>query len=292
MAATEPDYFFLGEPSWEPLPGGRVRCSQTGHEMPAAAQATYSLTKKCRAALFDAALKKRIAPLNFFEQSPDNKDKIVCKLTGVVLNKKEDAVWKHMMGKKFEQKLAEKEAEKERALGDVEMMENSDREQSEKKSAEGKGKAFDDAEMMENSTKKQSSKKAGKNEGSKSGKSKYKQQSELGSKSVYDEEREDGEEAESSESSEFWMPPPGDRWDFDDGSEDRWSQPGDPEGIAKPAEDEADDDTEMADGPGEDGDDNSSSEDEVKIRTKRTASGLSKQAKRRRAKRSRKEASK
>lgn len=73
MAATEPDYLFLGEPSWEPLPGGRVRCSQTGHEMPAAAQATYSLTKKCRAALFDAALKKRTAPLNFFEQSPDNK---------------------------------------------------------------------------------------------------------------------------------------------------------------------------------------------------------------------------
>jgi hypothetical protein len=33
------------------------------------------------------------------------RDKIVCKLTGVVLNKKEDAVWKHMLGKKFEAKL-------------------------------------------------------------------------------------------------------------------------------------------------------------------------------------------
>lgn len=125
------------------------------------------------------------------------------------------------------------------------MMENSDREQSEKKSAQRKGKAFDDAEMMETSTKKQISKKIGKNEGSKSGKSKHEQQYELGSKSVHDEEE---EEAESSESSEFWMPPPGDRWDFDDGSEDRWTQPGDPEGRAKTAEDEADDDTEMADG--------------------------------------------
>jgi hypothetical protein len=35
------------------------------------------------------------------------RDKVICDLTGAVLNKQEEALWKHMMGKKFQHKLGE-----------------------------------------------------------------------------------------------------------------------------------------------------------------------------------------
>ncbi|KAL2608674.1 hypothetical protein R1flu_027247 [Riccia fluitans] len=253
--------------------------AQTGHEMPAEAQATYSQTKKCRSALFDAALKKRIAPLNYFDQSPANKDKIICKLTGVVLNKKEEAVWKHMMGKKFEAKLAEKEAEKEKARGDVEMTENSEEEQPKKNSSKKE-------KSLNNGVEKQSAKKAGKIKAGNVETRRNGEEAELGSKSACDVEVENEEEGGSSDSSDFWMPPPGNRWDFDDGTEDRWSRPGDPDGGDQIVETDSDDDVEMAEG--EDGLDNSSSDEEVKIRTKRTATPSGKLKNRRKAKRSRK----
>ncbi|KAL3676754.1 hypothetical protein R1sor_026702 [Riccia sorocarpa] len=264
------DHMFLEEPTWETLPSGRVRCLETGHEMAADAQATYSQTKKCRSALFDAALKKRISPLNYFQQSSENKDKIVCKLTGVVLNKKEEAVWKHMMGKKFESKLAEKEAEKAKARGDVEMGENSEDEKLKKKSSR-KDK------YSENGAQKKGSKMAEDRT--------TLEEAELGSKSTYDGE-EKGEGGGSSEGSDFWVPPPGDRWDFDDGDEDRWSPRADPDGVDQNSDGDSDDDVEMAEG--EAGMETKAPDEDVKIRTKRTARPTRAQKDRRKAKRSRK----
>jgi hypothetical protein len=67
----------------------------------------YLSTKKCRRALFDIALLQRKPPLHLFQQSPISRDKVICDLTGAVLNKQEEALWKHMMGKKFQHKLGE-----------------------------------------------------------------------------------------------------------------------------------------------------------------------------------------
>lgn len=106
---------FLGKVHFEELPTGRVRCVETGHEMPAAEREGYGHSKNCRRALFDLCLAQRKPPLNVFEQSPTSKDKVICKLTGDLLNKSEDALWKHMNGKKFQRKLAQKEAEKKAA---------------------------------------------------------------------------------------------------------------------------------------------------------------------------------
>ncbi|KAI5066422.1 hypothetical protein GOP47_0019046 [Adiantum capillus-veneris] len=104
----------LGEVHFEELldKPGRVRCVETGHELLAAEKEGYGRSKKCRRALFDLCLAQRKPPLNVFEQSPAFRDKVVCKLTGDLLNKSEDAIWKHMNGKKFLRKLAEKEEEK------------------------------------------------------------------------------------------------------------------------------------------------------------------------------------
>ncbi|MCO5554191.1 hypothetical protein L7F22_007717 [Adiantum nelumboides] len=104
----------LGDVHFEELldKPGKLRCVETGHELLAAEKEGYGRSKKCRRALFDLCLAQRKAPLNVFEQSPASKDKVVCKLTGDLLNKSEDAIWKHMNGKKFLRKLAQKEDEK------------------------------------------------------------------------------------------------------------------------------------------------------------------------------------
>lgn len=33
------------------------------------------------------------------------RDKVLCKLTGALINRNEDAIWKHMLGKKFQKAL-------------------------------------------------------------------------------------------------------------------------------------------------------------------------------------------
>ncbi|KAH7436241.1 hypothetical protein KP509_05G009800 [Ceratopteris richardii] len=101
----------LGDVHFEDLLGkpGRVRCIETGHELLVTEKEAYSQSKKCRRILFDLCLAQRKPPLNVFEQNPTFKDKVICKLTGDLLNKSEDAIWRHMNGKKFLRKLAEKE---------------------------------------------------------------------------------------------------------------------------------------------------------------------------------------
>ena len=43
--------------------------------------------------------------MSAFLHSHFRRDKLVCTLTGVLLPKREDVVWKHMMGKKFQKLL-------------------------------------------------------------------------------------------------------------------------------------------------------------------------------------------
>ncbi|CAM6085718.1 unnamed protein product [Calypogeia fissa] len=273
------EHLFLGEAQWEYMPGGRVRCVQTGHEMPLSAQPSYAVTKKCRSALFDAALQKRTPPLNFFEQSPVAKDKIVCKLTGVVLNKKEDAVWKHMLGKKFEQRLAEKEAEKGVARKDVEMTEHAD------------NPSFNNDVDHENPAKDED-------------KAKRKKKGKI----LADEQEADKPEAAeqemgegSSDGSDFWVPPAGDRWDFDNGNNDRWSElpshihPENNKGVqinghtnptaSGNGSSFSNGDTEMLDGEEDLPDSANSDDSEEKISTKRMSTSSLPRSQKKRAKR-------
>lgn len=102
----------LGEVRFEELATGRVRCLETGHEMPVADQSWYGRSKKCRRALIDLYLAQGKPPLDLFEQSPLARDKLICRITGDTLNKTEDALSKHMNGKKFQRKLTQKKTEK------------------------------------------------------------------------------------------------------------------------------------------------------------------------------------
>ncbi|MCO5591346.1 hypothetical protein L7F22_045328 [Adiantum nelumboides] len=90
----------------------KVQCMETGHELLAVEKQGYGCSKKCRRAFFDLCLAQQKVPLNIFEQSPTSKDKVACKLTGDLLNKSKDAIWKHINDKKFLGKLAQKEDEK------------------------------------------------------------------------------------------------------------------------------------------------------------------------------------
>ncbi|XP_024529154.1 surfeit locus protein 2 isoform X3 [Selaginella moellendorffii] len=107
--AAPPETPIVGEPTFVAIVGQRFRCVETGHEMPAAEKEGYGSSKKCRDALFDRALQEGRAPLNFFQQSPEYRDKMICKLTGALVNKNEKAVWKHVLGKSFNKKLSAQE---------------------------------------------------------------------------------------------------------------------------------------------------------------------------------------
>lgn len=91
---------------FERLPSGRLRCALTGHELKATAASVreYLNGKKGATAQLEQKLKE-------FEphvvQHPQLRDKLLCNLTGSVLSKCEDAVWKHMLGKKFQKRLSE-----------------------------------------------------------------------------------------------------------------------------------------------------------------------------------------
>ncbi|OMO69235.1 Surfeit locus 2 [Corchorus olitorius] len=146
----------LGPPTFTELPNGRLKCVETGHEMVVKDKDSYSQSKRCRLGLIDFALSHSKAPLNMFKQDPLSRSKLICKLTGDTVNKTEEHIWKHINGKRFLNKLEQKEMEKE----------------------------------LKNETK-------------------------------AEEVRDPAENESDSEEPEFWMPPVGDRWDFDDGG-DRW----------------------------------------------------------------------
>ncbi|KAG2279737.1 hypothetical protein Bca52824_050957 [Brassica carinata] len=122
MAATEEEMTtttekeganLLGKPKYKKLENGRFRCVQTGHELLEKDKEVYSESKRCRLGLIDHALSNSKPPLNLFEQDPSSRSKLVCKLTGDTVNKTEEHIWKHINGRRFLNKLEEKERDRE-----------------------------------------------------------------------------------------------------------------------------------------------------------------------------------
>ncbi|OMO59342.1 Surfeit locus 2 [Corchorus capsularis] len=175
----------LGPPTFTELPNGRLKCVETGHEMVVKDKDSYAQSKRCRLGLIDFALSHSKAPLNMFKQDPLSRSKLICKLTGDTVNKTEEHIWKHINGKRFLNKLEQKEMEKEL--------------KNETKAGEGEQKP-----------KKEKKKK-----------DKKKKKKEKAVEEIISEVRDPAENESDSEEPEFWMPPVGDRWDFDDGG-DRW----------------------------------------------------------------------
>lgn len=60
----------LGDPTFEQMGNGRLKCVETGHEMPAGEDDAYKRSKRCRLALIDVALSLKKPPLNLFKQDP------------------------------------------------------------------------------------------------------------------------------------------------------------------------------------------------------------------------------
>jgi len=193
----------LGEVHYEDIGNGKLRCLETGHELPSKNAQSYGNSKGCRLALIDRAVAEKKPPLNLFEQSPIAKGKLICKLTGDIINKTEQHIWKHLSGRKFQNRLAEKEAEKERPRKVGKKIENG----SEPKKIRIKMNKHSNVEL-------------GRNDATPSA---------------------DADPKSDSEGSDFWTPPVGSRWDDDDGK-DRWEGLTDSEtkqknGIEKMADD-------------------------------------------------------
>ncbi|CAN1120303.1 hypothetical protein LINPERHAP2_LOCUS131, partial [Linum perenne] len=102
----------LGKPSFTNLDNRRFKCVETGHEVVDKDKESYSQSKKCRLGLIDHALSNRKPPLNIFKQDPLIRLKLVCKLTGDTVNKSEEHIWKHINGRRFLNKLEQKETGK------------------------------------------------------------------------------------------------------------------------------------------------------------------------------------
>ncbi|KAJ6843020.1 surfeit locus protein 2-like [Iris pallida] len=177
--------FLLGLPKYVEIGNGRLRCSETGHELPAKEAEAYSRSKACRLALIDAAVSNKKPPLNTFKPHPLSMSKLVCELTGDTINKSEEHIWKHISGKRFQNKLEQKEAQK---LVSVEKKEK-DSKKSKKISKSSVTVGKDDQSM--------------KDDGNASPEGKPM------------ENNTDPEEID------FWVPPVGERWDYDSGK-DRW----------------------------------------------------------------------
>ncbi|CAN1272995.1 hypothetical protein LINPERPRIM_LOCUS14816 [Linum perenne] len=195
----------LGSPTFTELDNGRFKCVETGHEVLDKDKESYTQSKKCRLGLIDHALSNRKPPLNMFKQDPLNRSKLVCKLTGDTVNKSEEHIWKHINGRRFLNKLEQKESGK--------MVPNG-------KASEENGKKEDGDENEEEGEKKRKKKKKKKKQLQKKAKS---------VEEIVTEMRDTPPDGETdSEEADFWMPPVGDRWDFDEG-DDRWGS--DDEGI-------------------------------------------------------------
>lgn len=200
--------FLLGAPAFTDLGNGRFRCKETGHELPAKEKESYTRSKACRVALIDAALARNKPPLNMFQQCPLSKSKLVCNLTGDTINKTEEHIWKHMSGKRFQNKLEQKEMEKVASPEKVE-----------KKSKKLKKLPKSSIEAMEDDEKI-------KPEGNASP------------------DRNQAEESSDPEEPDFWIPPVGERWDFDDGK-DRWEADTTSENIEEDGLDEGNEQCEI-----------------------------------------------
>ncbi|KAJ0229539.1 Uncharacterized protein HA466_0315630 [Hirschfeldia incana] len=211
MAATEEEMTaptttkeganLLGKPKYKKLENGRFRCVQTGHELLEKDKKVYSESKRCRLGLIDHALSHSKPPLNLFEQDPSSRSKLLCKLTGDTVNKTEEHIWKHINGRRFLNKLEEKEREKESGIIPEEGGETVAKEDVVKEA------------KKKNKKKKKKDKKKKKNK-------ELDKKEESGEDVTDGAEHENGEDAEEKEL-DFWMPPDGERWDFDDGG-DRW----------------------------------------------------------------------
>ncbi|KAK1383862.1 hypothetical protein POM88_021597 [Heracleum sosnowskyi] len=197
----------LGAPKFKKLENGRLKCVETGHELPAHAKDSYAQTKHCRLGLIHSFLKRNKPPLNMFEQDPVSSSKLTCKLTGLTVNKSEEHIWKHINGKRFLNMLEKKEAEKEASNG----------------TKEGPIEGKSDVKENEDGSEKQKKKKEKKKKKNKKNK-KQMQDNEENSDGA--ELRNPSDEGNNSEEVEFWIPPSGERWDFDDGAE-RWGSDSD-----------------------------------------------------------------
>lgn len=189
----------LGPPTYKELENGRFKCVETGHELPAKDMESYGQSKRCRLGLINFALSQKKPPLNLFKQDPISRSKLICKLTGDTINKSEEHIWKHINGRRFLNKLEEKEAE----LNGTEVKK-------------------DEQEPQKESKQEKKNKK----------KKKKKQAKEVSE--IISEVREPADDVSDSEEGDFWMPPVGNRWDFDDGG-DRW-------GSGSESEEEIDED--------------------------------------------------
>lgn len=177
----------LGSPTFTQLENGRFKCLESGHEMLAKDKESYSHSKRCRLGLIDFALANNKPPLNMFKQDPLSRSKLICKLTGDTVNKSEEHIWKHINGKRFLNKLEQKEMEKLESNGLV-------------------------AEEVEEELKSSQ-------DGAKKKKKNKKKQNKV--EEIISQVRDSSDKDSDLEETDFWIPPAGERWDFDDGG-DRW----------------------------------------------------------------------
>lgn len=176
----------LGLPKFKDIGNGRFKCVETGHELPAHSRDSYSLTKHCRLGLIDSALSKNKPPLNMFRQDPNSRSKLICKLTGDIINKNEEHIWKHINGKRFLNSLEQKEVEQQTPN---QLNEKKDtKTESVKKKKKKKMKKIQEKDKVERES---------------------------------SEPEEKGKGSAPEDDIDFWIPPVGDRWDNDDGG-DRW----------------------------------------------------------------------
>lgn len=187
----------LGAPKFKKLENGRFKCVETGHELPAHAKDSYSQTKHCRLGLIESFLKRNKPPLNMFQQDPVSSSKLTCKLTGVTVNKSEEHIWKHINGKRFLNMLEKIEAEKEAPNGT------------------GEGPSKDKSDVKENGGSEKKKKKKEKKKKKKNNK-KMEEDEENANESDM---KNPSDEGNISEEVDFWIPPSGERWDFDDGGQ-------------------------------------------------------------------------
>ncbi|KAL6143217.1 hypothetical protein ACLB2K_053912 [Fragaria x ananassa] len=230
----------LGSPTFKEIDNGRFQCVETGHQLLAKDIETYSQSKRCRLGLIEFALSHNKPPLNMFKQDPLSRSKLVCKLTEDTINKSEEHIWKHINGKRFLNRLEEMEEGK---LNLNKMEEELDDQEPEKASKPGK-----DGARKEKKEKKEKKKK----------KKKEVKVEEDGDDEIISETPKSHSEESDSEEAEFWIPPPGARWDFDDGG-DRW-------GSDSKSESNDENKSDEVDGIVEDGDEES---EEISMRTKR-----------------------
>ncbi|KAK4417824.1 hypothetical protein Salat_2195100 [Sesamum alatum] len=184
----------LGAPTFEQLENGRFKCVETGHELPAHARDAYAESKHCRLGLIDAALARNKPPLNMFRQDPASRSKLICKLTGVTINKTEEHIWNHINGKRFLNMLDKKEAEKEMPNGTMGQQDKGKEKKKKKKNEDG---------------------------GLKKKKKKIEKEEEHVDEIISEVRDSTGKSSDSENEADFWMPPVGERWDHDDGG-DRW----------------------------------------------------------------------